>query len=118
LDNKRALGQSKEKTAADYLVKKGYRILDMNYQVRQAELDIVAQDGKVLVFVEVKFRRNHSAGHPLSAVTPSKQKKICKASVFYMNAHRINPDVTEIRYDVIGILGDEIFHVENAFPYV
>ena len=117
--NKRDLGGEKELLAAKYLEEKGYTILQMNYKVRQAEIDIVAFDEvrNALVFVEVKYRATSKAGSSLDAVTPSKQRKICQAALFYMNQKRINPETMNIRFDVVGIDGDKITHIENAFLY-
>ncbi len=118
MENKRKTGSNYEERAVKYLQEKGYFIIERNFQVRQAEIDIIARDGSTIVFVEVKYRSASSSGHPLEAVTYSKQKKICKAALFYMNKSKISVDNTSIRFDVIGILGDEIFHVENAFDFV
>ena len=90
-----------------------YGTQDYNYL-----LDLIAKKDGYLVFVEVKYRSTAGSGHPLEAVSISKQKKICKAALFYMNLNKISPDNTSIRFDVIGILGDEITHIENAFDYI
>ncbi len=116
-ENKRAVGSEKERIAAAYLEEKGFRILEMNYSVRQAEADIIALDKRTLVFVEVRYRRTLNAGHPLETVTRAKQKQVSKAALFYMNQRKYNPETTDIRFDVVGILGDEIFHIKNAFPF-
>ncbi len=113
--NKREVGSDKENVAAAYLEKKGYFIIQKNYRVRQGEIDIVARDGDTLVFVEVKYRKNLSSGHPLEAITPSKIKQISRTALFYLNQNKISVDNTPIRFDVIGILGEEITHIENAF---
>ncbi len=116
--NTRGVGTDKEKLAANYLEDRGYFIIEKNYHVRQAELDIVARDGDTIVFVEVKYRASARSGHPLEAVNYSKQKQICKGAMFYMNQKKISLDNTSIRFDVIGILGEEIIHVKNAFDFV
>ena len=118
MDNKRQTGKNYENLAINFLQDKGYFIIEKNFQVRQAEIDIVARDGSTIVFLEVKYRSSSVSGHPLEAVTPFKQRKICKAALFYMNKNKISPDNTSIRFDVIGILGNEITHIENAFDYV
>ena len=87
----------------------------MNFQTRNAEIDIVARDKGTLVFVEVKYRRDSSHGDPLEAVTYTKQQRIRYASLFYMKRKGYNPDMTSIRFDVIGIQGDRITHIEDAF---
>ncbi len=121
MDNKRMLGKSYEKLAADYLIKQGYTIKCMNYQVRQGEIDIIAYDNMddTLCFVEVKYRKNSASGSPLEAVGRAKQKQVCKAAIYYMNQMGINPDTIYIRFDVIGIDGeDEIIHIKDAFSYI
>ena len=118
MDNKRQTGKKYEVLAISFLEAKGYFIIEKNFQVRQAEIDLIARDGDTIVFVEVKYRSSVISGHPLEAVTISKQRKICKAALFYMNKNKISPDNTSIRFDVIGILGDEITHIENAFDFV
>lgn len=115
--NTRNLGAEYEERAAAYLREQGYFIIERNYRVRQAEIDIVARDGSTIVFAEVKYRANLREGHPLEAVGISKQRKISRAALFYLNQHKISVDNTQIRFDVIGILGDEIVHIRNAFDY-
>ena len=118
IDNKRQTGKNYEELAIKYLQDKGYFIIEKNFQVRQGEIDIIARDNATIVFVEVKYRGSSSSGHPLEAVTYGKQKKICKSALFYMNKNKISPDNTSIRFDVIGILGNEITHIENAFDFI
>ncbi len=116
--NKRRIGAEYEERAAGYLREKGYRILEQNYRVRQAELDLVAMDGKTLVFFEVKYRSGEASGHPLESVTYAKQCRISRAALFYMNQKGISAEETMLRFDVIGILGDRMTHIENAFDFV
>lgn len=115
--NKRKLGADKEQTAANYLQGLGYDILETNFRTRYEEIDIVARDGKTLVFVEVKYRTNDNFGNPLEAVTPAKQKKISMGAVSYLNMKKISAEHTSIRFDAIGICGDKITHIKNAFLY-
>ncbi len=116
--NKREVGNKYETLACRYLEEKGYKILDRNYRVRQAEIDIVAGQENTLVFCEVKYRKDKGSGNPLAAVGFAKQRQISRAALFYMNQKGISPDGNSIRFDVIGILGSEITHVENAFDFV
>lgn len=120
MSNSRQIGKNYETKAVQYLETKGYRILERNFQVRQGEIDIVclSPERDCFVFVEVKYRKNSAKGHPYASITLAKQKQICKTSLFYLNMHHINVHQVSVRYDVIGILGDEIFHLENAFPFV
>ena len=75
------------------------------------------QDGNTYVFVEVKYRLSAGSGHPLEAVTYAKQRKVSAAALYYMSIHKLAPDAVSIRFDVIGIEGSEITHLENAFYY-
>jgi len=112
------LGSKGEKIAADFLRKKGYTIVCKNFRCRSGEVDIIARQGGVLVFVEVKTRRSASFGSPAAAVTPRKQQQIAKAALEYLA--RENLFDTEARFDVVSILvaadGEpRIELIQNAF---
>ena len=116
--NTRALGTQGEELACKYLQKHGCRIVARNYHAsRLAELDIVAKEKNVLVFVEVKTRFSASAGSGREAVTPTKQHHIRTAAQHYLMQNRLS-DVP-CRFDVIEITfaGDvpEIVWLKNAF---
>jgi len=112
--NKRSLGSEKERIAADYLKERGYRILEMNFRCRQGEIDLVARDGKYLVFVEVKYRADGRAGAPEEAVNRAKQRTILQVARFYLYRHRFSED-TPCRFDVVGITGEKIRLIKDAF---
>jgi len=116
MQNRRQIGSTYEETAARYLEKKGYRILEHNFRCKIGEIDLIAQDGTVLVFLEVKYRKNTVFGNPAEAVTPSKQRTICKAADYYRLKKGIAQDVP-CRFDVVAILGDRIEVIKNAFDY-
>jgi len=110
------LGSKYEEKAADFLVSKGYKILEKNYLRHTGEIDIIAlsTDG-YLAAIEVKYRSTDRFGSPFNAVTPVKQRKIYKTLLFYMSEHNISME-TGCRFDVIGIYGDgRLFHLINAF---
>ena len=115
--NTRSIGKRKEALAESYLTAAGLTVLAKNYKARQGEIDIICKDGEYLVFVEVKYRKRGSMEDPLSAVDAVKQKRICQTGDVYRYMHGIPPQ-TPVRYDVIGILGDEISWIKNAFPHV
>ena len=79
-------------------------------------MDIVARDKEYLVFVEVKYRKTAKKGYPLEAVSMQKQKRISKTALYYMAERGLN--YLPVRFDVIGILGDDIEHIQNAFDYI
>lgn len=114
--NKRSVGAAYEKLAGDYLLQRGYRILEYNFRCRLGEIDIVAEEGGYLVFVEVKYRKTAAKGHPLEAVDSRKQRMICKTAAYYCKTHQTGGDVP-CRFDVVAVLGSEISMIPNAFEY-
>lgn len=112
----RRTGIEYEKLAAEYLKQKGFEILHRNFYSRFGEIDLVARDGIYLVFVEVKYRENSRGGHPLETVTVRKQQKICRTADYYCLCYGYCED-TPCRFDVVGIAGEEIIHILDAFLY-
>ena len=113
-----ALGKSGEKTALRYLKDKKYRILARNFRLFRGEIDIIALDRKILVFVEVKTRKRTDFGMPEESVTPSKQEQIKKIAQGFLTKNNLNE--TECRFDVVSLIFDEgegfsIRHIQNAF---
>lgn len=115
-ENKRRLGSAYERVAGAYLVQRGYKILEYNYRCRFGEIDIIAEQGGYLVFCEVKYRKNQTVQHPLEAVDFLKQRTISRCAGWYMLAHEECD--RPCRFDVVGILGQKISLVQNAFEYV
>ncbi|MGN0768502.1 MAG: YraN family protein [Christensenellales bacterium] len=112
--DKYAVGITGESEAKDYLESIGYKIVDTNVNFPGVgELDIVATDGNVLVFVEVRTRSDNFFGNPLESLTQGKIKKIIAASKRYLAAHK--SFYGGYRYDVIGILRGNVTHIKNAF---
>lgn len=93
------LGQQGEQLAARYLKKLGYRVLGHNVRRAGCEIDVIAQDGAEVVFVEVKTRRSRAAGHPEESVTPQKLQHISRAAEVWLLEHGEQP----WRVDVISI---------------
>ncbi len=112
--NKRKLGFSYEEIACHYLEEQGLEILEKNYCIRQGEVDVIAREGNVLAFFEVKYRKDDRYGHPAEAVTFAKQKKICLAAGHYCCTKGVEGPV---RFDVISICGQEIIWYKDAFSY-
>lgn len=112
--NKRQTGAVYEEQAAKWLAKRGYRILRRNYRCRQGEIDLIAEDGPYLVFVEVKYRRGGQSGHPAEAVDIRKQRRITRTAMYYCYEQQV-PETRACRFDVISIFQDNIEHIENAF---
>ena len=82
--NTRQVGYDAEELACNYLLKRGFKILKRNFTIRGGEIDIVAMDGAVLVFVEVKARYSHEYGLPQESITPWKIRALKKTALFYV----------------------------------
>ena len=113
-------GELGEEVGANFLIERGYRIVERNFRCKGGEVDIIARDprDKSLVFIEVKTRRGLSYGVPQLAVTPFKQRQISKAALTWLSKNRLHD--TNARFDVIAILlhterPHSIEHIRNAF---
>ncbi len=108
------VGNTGEKLAQEYLLKKGYEIFEMNKRFsRFCEIDIIAKDKDTFVFCEVKTRKTNICGSPLEAITKSKYQNIKKGIFFYMQE---NPNCKKYRIDAISIVLKpklEIIHLRN-----
>ena len=106
-------GRLGEREAARYLRKQGYKLLDMNYRSRFGEIDIVAQDGETVVFVEVKTRKNAGFAAAMDAVTPIKQEKLRITAQQWLAENGERP----ARFDVIEIYTGtaQLHHIKDAF---
>ena len=105
MKDKKALGRLGEKIASSLLQRRGYKIIDKNFQCRLGEIDIVALDHDALVFVEVKARVGKRFGLPEEAVRPWKIKSIEKVGNYF---RLLYPDTPELqRIDVVAVELDE-----------
>ena len=107
-------GREGEAAAARYLRKKGYKVISAGYRSRYGEIDIIAEDGDTVVFVEVKLRKNDVFANAFEAVTARKMEKIrLTASQWLAENDRTSP----ARFDIIEIYTDygTVNHIENAF---
>lgn len=111
--NHRAIGSQYEQVAATYLLHKGYQILATNYRSRTGEIDLIAKDGKYVVFLEVKYKGECQHGYPRESVTVTKQRRIKRTAEYYLMMHE--RQAVFCRFDVIEILGEQMTHIENAF---
>jgi len=119
-DTRRVTGIKGEDEAARFLTRSGYAILEKNVRTRAGEIDLIAKEGRTLVFVEVKTRRDVVEGDPpQAAVHTRKQNRLAKLAHGYLKAKRIRQ--TPCRFDVVSvIINDEggvkaIRHIPNAF---
>ena len=110
----RSVGSRYEEQAAVWLSAKGYGIRERSFSCPVGEVDIIAEQGGDLVFVEVKARRGDSYGQPYEAVTRFKQAKIIKAALVYIKSRGLKP--AGIRFDVVSIkMGAEPELIKGAF---
>ena len=118
LDPRKLFGQAGESAAEEYLRRKGYRILARNLRSSLGELDLVAEDGQVLVFVEVKACRTDAFGGAIHTVLHRKQEKLIQLAAQYLARHHIKDRLC--RFDVVLLQGSDatvpkIEHIQNAF---
>lgn len=98
------LGVQGEQAAKAYLLAEGYRILHENYATPQGEIDLIAQEGDVVVFVEVKARTSGEFGPPQSSVTLAKQRQIVRAASLYLARQGLGE--AACRFDVVAVTFD------------
>lgn len=116
-DSNRKVGSKAEELACYFLVERGYKILKRNFTVRGGELDIIAEKGGVLVFIEVKARYSHEFGLPIESITPSKVRFLQRCAQIFIHQNHLHQKLA--RFDVVTIdyvLGNpKIEIIENAF---
>ena len=99
-----ASGKKAEVIAKRYLLKNGLKLIEQNFSTKAGEIDLVMQDGCVLVFVEVRYRQSTQFGFPEETVTLAKQRKIVKAAQQYLIQKKLF-DKFECRFDIVAIHG-------------
>jgi putative endonuclease len=120
-DARQALGRDAERAAADHLTRAGFMILERNVRLGHGELDLVARDGDVVVFVEVKARRATWGDSPAAAVSWRKQRQLTQLAQMYLKWHRL--EHRRCRFDVVAVTLEAagrttISHIRNAFEAV
>jgi len=116
------LGRRGEAAAGRYLKRLGYKVLARADRSLGGELDLVALDGRTIVFVEVKTRRSQEAGHPAEAVDAAKQRRLTRAAEVFLKRHGLLD--RPARFDVLAVTWAEgcrrptIEHFKNAFEAV
>lgn len=110
---KREEGAKGEERAINILKTEGYRILEKNYRTQFGEIDIIAEEGGYLVFVEVKKRNTLTFGDPLHAINELKKRHMIKSAQLYLKKHRFFN--RKARFDVVGIGRQDVKLVKNAF---
>ena len=118
----RALGRRGEDLAARHLRRLGYTIVARGHRDNIGEIDLVAVDGRTVVFVEVKTRTTHDAGHPADAVDDAKQRRLTRLALSYLKRHDLLENAA--RFDVVAITWPvgkgqpTVEHFINAFEPV
>lgn len=109
-------GKLGEKYAIEYLIKNGYKIIEVNYNTKIGELDIIALYNRILVIIEVKTRTNIEYGYPYESVDKRKQRKIINTSYVFIKSRGLI-DV-QLRFDIIEVYMTNNFkinHIIDAF---
>ena len=121
-DPRPELGRLGEQLAAEHLIRRGLQIVERNYRTRWGELDIVAYDGRTLIFCEVKARRLSAPGrNPLESVHTRKRSKVRRMAGRWLVERTDRPYADNVRFDAIGVTFDgagrlvALEHLEGAF---
>lgn len=102
---RKQLGNLGEKLAKDFLKKNGYRVRETNFKCREGEIDIVAEQGDCLVFVEVRTKSSSEFGTPEESITHFKKEKLIASALSYLSSHQGLP--AQWRIDLVAIELDE-----------
>lgn len=115
-DNKRQYGEQFEKQAEIWLTRQGLKTITSNYHTRSGEIDLIMKEGKVLVFIEVRYRANSGYGSGADSVNHAKQKKLRKTAEHYLQAH-YGSRPPDCRFDVVSASGKPVVFdwIKNAF---
>jgi putative endonuclease len=115
----RVTGQRGEQLALEHLHAQGYEILDSNWHCAYGEIDIIARQQDVIVFVEVRARHSGTTEAAFESIQSPKQRKLIKSALAYLETHQL--DESPWRIDVIAIAlsrsGDTLDHVEDALDW-
>jgi len=117
MKDRKLIGRRGESLAADYLKRKNYRIIGLNYSCRFGEIDLIAENREYVVFAEVKMRKSAAFAEAREFVTAAKQQRILSTAALWLQS---NPTEKQPRFDVIEVYGEDgraekINHIENAF---
>ena len=111
--NNRRFGGQGEADARAFLEGKGIKVLEMNFRRPTGEIDIIARQGSMVCFVEVKRRSSLRYGRPAEAVNADKQRRIARTALLYLQENGLED--APVRFDVVEVLPGEIRHIEGAF---
>jgi len=115
-NNQSTKGETCEKLACDYLKKNGLKLVEKNFHSRHGEIDLIMQHQETLVFIEVRYRESQDFGGAKASITPTKQNKIRKTALYYMQTKGREFNA---RIDVVAMTGKlkmpNIEWIKNAF---
>ncbi len=106
-------GQRGEERAIAYLCARGYSVIERNFRCRLGEIDIVAREGDALAFVEVRTRSDGRRGTALETITLAKQRRIARVAGYYLSVRNLH--FALCRFDVLGITGEQVELIRDAF---
>ena len=112
-DDRHKRGLAGEEQAIQYLLSRGWHILAHRFRVGHKEIDLIARQGSLVAFIEVKARRGTAFGSPLEAVTGAKRRELVKAARAWVDRHGRPADV--YRFDCIAIIDNKLEHLADAF---
>jgi putative endonuclease len=113
VDSKLERGASAEASAAQLLIEAGYRIVERNFRCKAGELDIIARDGDVLVFVEVRSRSDDEHGSAVEMIRRTKQRRVARVATYYLAT--TEPVFDECRFDIVAITAGAPILIKDAF---
>jgi putative endonuclease len=121
---RRRTGQIAEDLVAEYLAEESWKIVERNARTRYGELDIVAREGRVLVFLEIKGARagtSYGPARPICSIDFRKQRRVRQLAIAWMSERRDQPRYDDIRFDAVGVILDaagrplDVEHIKGAF---
>ena len=104
-EGKKEVGALGEKAATAFLKRSGYSILHKNFKCKLGEIDLIAKDGRVIVFVEVRTRFTSTYGSPIESILWRKRKKITMLANFYITKFGLENE--NFRFDVVSVTKDD-----------
>jgi len=113
MDLRKVMGNNAENLAASFLLKKKYHIIERNFRNKLGEIDIIARDGKIIVFIEVRSMNASLMLTAAESITEKKIKKIIRVAESYISYKKLEGN--EFRFDVVIINNGEIELIKNAF---
>ncbi|MCV9387954.1 YraN family protein [Reichenbachiella ulvae] len=113
MNTNKITGDKAERLAEDALRQNKFEILEKNFRYKRAEIDLIAKQDALILFVEVKYRKNENYGYPEEFVSENQQRLILEAADHYLNQIDWKG---EIRFDIMAVSSDlKITHFEDAF---